>query len=476
MMAHSAKRMLTATLRHTTLLVLAAGLLLSGFGCRTQDPSVAERTKPLVLKVWRVFDDTDSFRDIIADYQLLHPHIRIEYRKFRYEEYRKELLNAIAEGRGPDIISLHNTWLPEWQARLLPSPTTLSMPFTEIRGSIKKEKFSVLRNVPGLTVSQLANDFLDVVSRDAVLLAPQDDPQAPFVPKVYGAPLSVDSLVMFYNRDMLNANGLAKPASHWAEFQEQVKKIVRLDEVGTIIQPAASIGTADNVERSSDLLAVLMMQNSAQMADGNGIATFDRFPPDLPPREMTPGAEALVFFSDFANPQKEVYTWNDKMPDSLAAFASGKTAFFFGYSYHLAAIRLSNPQLNLGIAPLPQILGNQPVNYANYWLETVSAETKYPNESWDFVRFATSAEEAQKYLTRTNKPTALRSLVNSQLENIDLSVFAGQLPSSTSWYRGNDALATEESFREMVRQMHATEADPNKIVELGATKMNQTLD
>ena len=164
------------------------------------------------------------------------------------------------------------------------------------------------------------------------------------------------------------------------------------------------------------------------------------------------------------------------MPDSLAAFASGKTAFFFGYSYHLAAIRLSNPQLNLGIAPLPQILGNQPVNYANYWLETVSAETKYPNESWDFVRFATSAEEAQKYLTRTNKPTALRSLVNSQLENIDLSVFAGQLPSSTSWYRGNDALATEESFREMVRQMHATEADPNKIVELGATKMNQTLD
>jgi len=475
-MVHSAKKMLISTFRRTTLLALAAGLLLSGFGCRTQDQSVIERTKPLTLKVWRVFDDTDSFRDIIADYQALHPHIRIDYRKFRYEEYRKELLNAIAEGRGPDIISLHNTWLPEWQARLLPSPTTLSMPFTEIRGSVKKEEFSVLKNVPGLTVSQLANDFLDVVSHDAVLMAEQADPQAQLVPKVYGAPLSVDSLVMFYNRDLLNANGLARPASHWAEFQEQVKKIVRLDEVGTIIQPATSIGTADNVERASDLLAVLMMQNGAQMADTNGIATFDRFPPDLPPREMTPGAEALIFYSDFANPQKEVYTWNEKMPDSLTAFASGKTAFFFGYSYHLAAIRLSNPQLNLGIAPLPQILGNQPVNYANYWLETVSSETEYPNESWDFIRFATSAEEAQKYLTRTNKPTALRSLVNSQLESLDLSVFASQLPSSTSWYRGTDALATEETFREMIRQMHTAEADPAKIIELGTTKVNQTLD
>ncbi|MFH2063447.1 MAG: extracellular solute-binding protein [bacterium] len=474
-MANLAKSLLHAA-RRTAVVSLAVGLLFAGFGCRAQDQSALDRAKPLTLRYWRVFDDSDAFREIITDYQALHPNVRIEYRKFRYEEYEKELLNAIAEGRGPDVLSLQNSWLTEWQPRLLPSPSTLSMPFVEIRGSVKKEKITVLRNVPGLSVSQMANDFLDVVSKDAVLLGPQSDPQAPLVPKVYGAPLSVDTLAMFYNRDLLNANGLAKPASHWAEFQEQVKKITRLDDVGTIIQPAASIGSADNVERSSDLLAILMMQNGAQMTDDNGIATFDRFPPDLPARELPPAAEALVFLSDFANPQKEVYTWNDKMPDSLAAFASGKTAFFFGYAYHLPAIRRSNPQLNLGIAPLPQILGNQPVDFANYWLETVSSETEYPNEAWDFVRFATSAEEAQKYLARTGKPTALRSLVNSQLEDLDLAVFASQLPYSTSWYHGSDALATEETFREMIRQMHAADADPAKIVELGATKVNQTLD
>jgi ABC-type glycerol-3-phosphate transport system substrate-binding protein len=464
-------------LRHFIILPLLALLVFGGLGCRGEDPEVAQYTQPFTLKWWRVFDDSDSVSEIITAYQQLHPHIRIEYKKLRFDEYERELLNAIAEDRGPDVFTVHNTWMNEWQPRLQPSPPVLTIPFREVTGSIKKEVTTELRQIPGMTVRQLANDFLDVVSQDSVIDTEQSDPRAPLVPRVYGLPMSVDTMVMYYNRDLLNANGIPAPARHWLEFQDHVKQITRLDELGTIIQPAAAIGTADNVERSSDLLSILMIQNGTQMTDNTGRATFHEFPDSMIGRPQPPGADALLFYTDFANPQKEVYTWNDKMPNSLTAFANGQIAYFFGYAYHLPLIRNANGDLNFGIAPLPQIEGNQAVNYANYWLEVVSNKTEHVDEAWEFLQFATGADMVQSYLDRTNKPTALRGKINSQLDNLDLSVFASQLPTATSWYRGVDADAQEEAFYEMMRQVHTTE-EPNatRIVELGATKVNQTIE
>jgi multiple sugar transport system substrate-binding protein len=326
-----------------------------------------------------------------------------------------------------------------------------------------------------MTVKKLAADFLPVVSQDVILPTEQEDPRAPLVPRIYGLPLYMDTMVLFYNRSMLNEAGIASPATDWKSFQDQVKLITRLDETGAIIRSAAALGTADNVDRASDIVSLLMMQNGAPMSSEAGTATFDKYPPDLAGRQYPPGAEALIFYADFANPTKEVYTWNDKMPDSLPAFIAGKTAYFFGYSYHIPLIRKSNPNLNFGITSFPQIANNPPVNSANYWVEAVSNKSTHPQEAWEFVQFITAAEQAEAYLKVTKRPTALNALVPKQLEDLDLGPFATQLPNVRSWYHGTDTAAMEDTFLEMVRQALGDEADPGKIVELGATKVNQTI-
>jgi len=462
--------------RTAGVLALLAGLLLTaGLGCKGVSKEVAQASRPLMLTYWRVFEDSDTISDAINAYRMLHPNITIDYRKLTYEEYKKAILDALAEDKGPDIFSLHNTWIREWLPRLAPAPPVLTVPFREVQGTIKKEAVTVLRQLPGPSIKQLANDFVDVVSSDVIIPTEQADPRAPLVPRIYGLPLSVDTMVMYFNRDILNASGITEPATHWREFQDQVKKITKLDEVGTIIQSAAALGTADNVERSTDILALLMMQNGSQMTDDNNMATFDKYTPETAGQALTPGAAALVFYHDFANPEKEVYTWNDKMPDSLQAFADGRVAYFFGYAYHLPQIHALNPKLNFGIANFPQIEGNKPVNYANYWVEVVSKKTQHRDEAWDFVQFLTKAEQAAKYLAKTDKPTALRSLVNGQLESLDLSVFASQVPTAKSWYHGQDAAATEKAFTDMIKQVQEGDADPLKILELAATKVNQTI-
>ena len=41
--------------------------------------------------------------------------------------------------------------------------------------------------------------------------------------------------------------------------------------------------------------------------------------PEGAPKDEFPALGAVNFYTDFANPEKEVYSWNDKMPDSLQA-------------------------------------------------------------------------------------------------------------------------------------------------------------
>ncbi len=446
----------------------------SGFGCKFTSSDVQEAMKPIELNYWRVFDDSDSMEGIINAYKAIHPNITINYRKLRYEEYEDEILNALAEDRGPDIFSLHNTWMRKYKPKLMPMPAQTTLAQQVEKGSIKKELVTELITKRSMTLKELKNDFVDVVYDDVVMQdIEEDNPLAQ--EKIYGLPLAVDNMALFYNKELLNIAGIAEAPKTWEDFQEAVKKITKQDRLGNIKQAGAALGTSSNVERSSDILSVLMMQNGTQMTRDN-YATFDQIPEELADRNVAPAEEALRFYTDFSSPAKEVYTWNETMPPSLDAFMQGNVGFFFGYAYHIPTIKANAPKLDFGIAELPQIdvSGLRKVNYANYWIETVSKKTQYPDEAWDFLQFAAAAENVTKYLQASEKPTALKALVNTQLDDIDIGVFAAQVLTAKSWYKGNDPLAMENIFNDLITDVVNGEITIKEGITLAAAKVNQT--
>lgn len=455
------------------LFLLFALLITTGPVCKGTPKEVQEAMKPVNLVYWRVFDDQDSINEIIAAYKLLHPNVSVIYRKFRFEEYEQKLLDAMAEDKGPDIFSIPNTWVREYQTKILPMPKSITLPYQKVVGTVKKETVIELRTTPTMSLRALKNDFVDQVAKDVVLKY-QETPESPAEERIYALPFYLDTLALFYNRDILNANGIPEPPRTWTEFQQQVKKITKIDKQGNILQAGAALGTAYNVERASDILSLLMMQNGTAMTDEAGNATFAEIPPGstLP---TPPGEDALGFYTDFASPYKEVYTWNASMPNSLESFTTGKAAFFFGYSYHIPQIKNRAPKLNFAVAKMPQIEGGQEVNFANYWVETVSTKTKAPNEAWDFLQFAAKADNVSKYLNKTKKPTALRSLVASQIEDIDLSVFASQVLTAKSWYQGKDAPAAERIFEEIIENVVAGTYTLKEAIGLAQGRVNQTM-
>ena len=460
----------------SALFLIAIGLITSGFGCRLLSKEVKQNMQPITINYWRAWDEPDDFQEILDKYKALHPNITVNYRKLRYEEYEKEIVNALAEDRGPDVFSIESSWLPRYQSKIAPLPEAIAMVYPVEKGTIKKEIVYELKTTKSLTIKDLRANFVDVVANDVLI----DN-------KIMGLPLSVDTLALFYHRDLFNNEGIVNPPAYWDKnFQDTVKKLTKRDVQGKIVQAGAALGGGNNVERSVDILAALMLQSRAPIIE-NGRVVFSRESADG--SGYQPGIEALRFYSDFANINKEVYCWDKSLSNSLDMFVRGQTAIMFGYSYHIPLIIAARrsgftggetgqylKDLNIGISKLPQIVStSQPVNIANYWLETVSKKSQQVNEAWDFVQFITRADNVTSFLNKTKRPTALRSLIEQQLSEEYLDVFASQLLTARSWYKGYNPEAANQVMAEMVDSIVT---DPNQLetaVNLGIGKLQQTI-
>ncbi len=445
-------------------LLIAVFLLTSGLGCKCTPKRLTERTQPVNLVYWRIQDGQDAFSAIIQGFQALYSHVSITYKLIRPEEYEQALLEAWAEDRGPDIFSIPNTWLGKYQAKILPIGLSSEVVVARqiMTGITKKEPKIIIERKKAPNMRQLREIFIETVPKDIIINN-----------QIYGLPLSLDILVLYYNRDFLNSAGIISPPQTWQEFVNDVNLLILQDRYGNFIQSGAALGTAENVANLTDILSLLMLQNGTPMVNQNNRVVFGE--PLADDLGYFPGQEALRFYTSFANPLQEIYTWNNQMLNSLDAFIQGRVGFIFGYSDYLPIIKEQAPKLNFDIAKVPQISGSlREVNYAQYWLETVSKKTKHPHEAWAFILYATEAQNAKTFIERTKHPTSHRDLIKEQLEDFDLAPFANSVLTAQTWYRGKNYSLVEEAFQEMVKDTLTGEKSIGEAISYCAQKINLT--
>ncbi len=458
--------------RLIALIVIPVVLLTTGAGCFGGGDVKPGSAEKVTLKYWRVFDEKDSFEKIIDAYEARHPNVKIEYRKLRTEEYEKELIRALAEGEGPDIFTVHNSKLEEYKNLLQPMPSELNITYLVTKGTLRKETVLEARREPTLSQKAYKQRFLDVVASDAIMDY-QPDPDEEAVSRIFGVPLAVDTLALYSNDELLAAAGIAEAPKTWEAFMEDVIKLTKYDSQGSIIQSGAALGTTNNVDRPSDIISALMLQNGTVMTDDRGRVAFHTIPSGTPDG-VFPGLDAVRFYTDFANPTREAYTWNETFPDALEAFANGQTAFFLGYSYHVPMLTSMAPKLDYSINKLPQISGSKEVNFANYWVETVSKTTKNSDYAWDFLLFASDPDNVGSYLAEAKKPTAVRSLIAGQVEDEKLGVFSEQLLTAKTWYHGKDADAMDKAFEDLSNAILLGAGEPSDVISQAARVVSQT--
>ena len=305
--------------------------------------------KEVTITYWGLWENDAIIRPVLADFESSHPKIKVQYVKQSHKQYRERLAAAVARGEGPDVFRFHNTWVAMLANDLAPVPKTV------------------------MTPGEFSQTFYPVASAD--LVGGQT---------IYGIPLMIDGLGLYYNEDLFAAAGVVPPTT-WEEMLGTVPKLTVKTDTG-ITTSAIALGTTGNVEHFSDIVGLMMLQNGANL------------------REPTSqeAQETLIFYRKFANPTDPVYPWNETLDNSIYAFAMGKVAMILAPSWRAFDIKQINPNLRFKIAAVPQLPGNN-VSWASYWVEGVSAKSKNQEQAWEFIKYLTGKEAATKLYTEASK-------------------------------------------------------------------------
>jgi raffinose/stachyose/melibiose transport system substrate-binding protein len=331
-----------------------------GQGTSESQPAAEEAGKEeveLVMYSWRP-EDKEAYEGFIAEFQKLHPHIKVNFRPFKSTEYNTILTNSLTAGTGVDILQLR--------------------PYAGASSIADAGYLLPIDDVPG--VADIPETYLDA-ARGA------DG-------KVYGVPLFVNSAVIFYNKQIFADNGLELPQT-WEEFLQVCQA---LQEKGII--PVAQAGKA----------AYLLSYTH------NVIGT-SAFGGEEYVQKLLSGE---VNFTDAAF-KESIKRMNDLVPyfppdfvaiddkDAQALFYTGKAAMYINGSHRLETFENLNPDLPLDIMPaLAKEKGGETpmINWVDGSYGIAKA-TKHPEEAKAFIEFLASKEFGQMFSDELNRLSAI---------------------------------------------------------------------
>lgn len=377
----------------------------------------------VALEFWGSQDAEEAWQKIIADYRQLHPNIQVTYHRFKDETYEETLVNRLAEGRGPDIFMLKNTWVRKHQDKIVPFP---------------QQTFKV-------TPVDFARAFIDIATDD--LISPKGE--------IFGFPLSIDTPILLYNKDTFNAASIALPPRTWDEVMRIAGQFTKKSPVGDIIKSGFAFGASRNVPYTLEILSSMIFQNGDIILH-----------PETGDIRLSQGAtNAMGLYTSFTDPTKSYFSWSSRLENSLDALANGNAVMTIGFPQDIQKVRAKNPHLNLGIAEFPQPKEMEKhILFGSYYFPTVAAASFRPNEAWEFLLFAASAEKVPSYLAATKRAPARRNLLVEGAPTQELDPLWRQALIARSWPIPDEA-PTRKIFSDAVESVVGKAAIPSEAMQ-----------
>jgi ABC-type glycerol-3-phosphate transport system substrate-binding protein len=370
-------------------LALIFTLFGTGAGC-----SSTKTTTNNTLIVWG-FDDADTFKPIIRDFEKQFPGVKVNYvQKTLNSDYELNSLGALAAGQGPDVWTVPNTWLLREADKIVPyTPPKTTDEFSKID---PKSYF-----VPAVVNNVTLNG------------------------KIYGLTPSIDTLRLYYNPTLLDKARTDFDTANKAnpDYRKKIDSIidqgplfwddiVALDQAltikngPTVSRATVAMGTSNNISVGNDILYLIMLQNKTKfLSDDNQTAIFNLPSQTATGESVTPAAKALDFYTGLAIPANPSYNWNTSMANDSDTFTAGNTIMTFNYESYAETLGQKYPTFKSKQWAMPQILSssNQEItDLARFNLMVVPALSKQQASAWNFVKY-TSTTGQSTYISATKR-------------------------------------------------------------------------
>lgn len=344
---------------------------------------------PVTLTFWGLWERPEVMEALIQKYQESHSNVTINYDDrsiVAVDEYRQRIFNTAGADGAPDLVMVHNSWVPRM--------------------------YNVLSPAANVDENFVRDNFYATAFQSGTANG-----------NVYALPLFYDGLAIIYNKAHFREVAQMYPPTHWEEFRNLADELTVIDEKsGAILRSGAAIGSANNIDFFSDILGLMFSQ--ADVAIPQNFDTDD-------------AADALRFYTNFV---KEDKIWNDQFPEAAMAFAQEKVSMILAPSWVLLDILAVRPDLEIGVAPAPQVNSEdvEEATWASYWMVAVPSGGANTDQAWEFVRFLAEEETQLMYYSEASQyrvfgpPYSLSSLADQIEPNSYLDGYIMTAQSSES--------------------------------------------
>jgi ABC-type glycerol-3-phosphate transport system substrate-binding protein len=335
--------------------------------------------------------------------------------------YIPDLINALASRTGPDLFLIAQDKVLENKDKIL------AIPFENYSERLFRDSFT---------------------EGGELFLAPNG---------ILGFPLTVDPMVMYWNRDILTSEGYAVPPKYWDEFFGMSERISRADSKRVLSRSAVALGEYANVTHAKEIISLLALQAGTPIVEWNKSGSLTSVFKDKSPDSPEVPAEAAVrFYTEFSNPVQSTYSWNRSLPQSRQAFLGGDLAVYFGFASEFGELADANPNLNFDIAPMPQTRGGngRAVTYGNMVGLVIPRASSNAGGALAVAQVLTTAQSLAMLGEYTGLPPVRRDMLIAPAPNTYSSTFYQMALISRGWLDPAPD-KTGEVFRRMIDDVTA---------------------
>lgn len=374
----------------------------------------------------------------LGEYKQAHQEYgKVSYAQRPQETFDRDLAEAIASGRGPDLVVISQEDLASAQSKLgmIPSSTLSERDFRS-------------------TFLPIGELFLTTGG-------------------TYGIPFVVDPLVLYYNRPILASAGATQPPATWEAVSGLAGTVNREGEGQTVSRSLIALGTYENIDNARAIISLLFMQAGYQITT----RTTNGLESDLDTMKGTnygirPTESALNFYTEFANPTKTVYSWNRSLPQSRDAFVAGDLALYLGFASERKALSAANPNLDFDMAPVPSPGTSQTrVTYGKAYAFAIPRTSANMEGAVRVARALSDAKSVSGFARTLGMAPAARAALAPAKDDLFEPVFYPEALVTRGWLSPAPA-DIDTIFATMIRNVASGRESVNNAISTASQSIN----
>lgn len=386
----------------------------------------ADSGAPTTVEFWAFGREGEVVKQLIPDFEAENPGVAVRVQQIPWTAAHEKLLTAYVGRATPDLAQLGNTWIPEF--------VTL--------GALE----NLGQRCANSAVIASENYFAGIWETN--LLGGH----------VYGVPWYVDTRVLFYRKDLLEAAGWQQPPRTWNEWRRAmaaVKQIPGTKERFGILLP---------IDEWVTPVILAMQLGSPLLREGDRYGAFadERF------------ARAFTFYTDLFRDGLAPLAGLVQIANVYQQFAEGYFAMYITGPWNLGEFRRRLPPKQQGrwaTAPLPAPSETEypGVSLAGGASLAVFRASTRKHETWKVVEYLSRPDVQVEFFRRTGDLPAHRHAWAHEMLASDphVAAFAAQLervratPKIPEWER--IAQRVWEAADEVARAGHPVAAALAKL-------------